>query len=90
MHVWITRGEEGVDTTPLAMTRNTDLHNVCEFKRGIAGLFTEQFSRMLPEHFRRLAQLFIEHDRDKDGMIRFDEFCLALSNMSSELSFELT
>eukprot|EP01084_Bolivina_argentea_P109213 195185_1 len=55
--------------------------NTCQFKLVVVKLFRQQFQKMRPKHFNQLEQLFTSMDADGDGVISYQEFENALSNV---------
>ena len=84
LHPWIVNRAKLSDKSHMEkymVSRLVNFTNVCEFKLVITNIFKNQFYKMRPQHFHQLEQLFIQYDKDKDGVISFSEFSEAIASI---------
>jgi len=83
-HDWITKNAfvtKDLQTKHVSrqmMSRLMHFNNVCHFKLIITKIFRNQFYKMRPEHFHQLEQLFVQYDKDGDGVLTYEEFTEAM------------
>lgn len=56
-------------------------NNTCQLKMVVVKLFREQFETMRPQHFHQLEELFTKMDTDGDGIVSYEEFEAAVSDV---------
>jgi len=68
------------------LTSFAKFNNTCQLKLVVIKIFRDQFTKMRPQHFEELQKLFTMMDKDKDGIISYEEFEESVKNVNG---FEL-